>query len=288
MSQLNFIGIGAQKAGTTWLYDQLQQLEEFELSPIKELHYFDRNSEYISPDFVELTYLKDRLKNRRWYVRLLKDIVRTALNRKSLIDVLWVLKWHFSTYNDEAYKKMFNNWHDKAIKGEITPSYSLLNVKDIQRIYSLFPAIKIVFILRNPIDRAWSHCRFRKPSVMNSIESIKLFIDSEEQELRSDYLQTINNYYKVFPPEQFFLRFYDDIKENPKGVLKSIVTFLGGDPKKVNSLSNTKAMSNVSPSLRMPDEIKLYLLDKYKISIKLLATRFGGRASNWLAHYYSE
>ena len=37
----HFIGIGAQKAGTTWLYRNLQEHPEVWLPPEKELHYFD-------------------------------------------------------------------------------------------------------------------------------------------------------------------------------------------------------------------------------------------------------
>lgn len=287
MSHLSFIGIGAQKAGTTWLYDQLQQLEEFELSPIKELHYFDRSSEYISPDYVELTHLVDRIKNRRWYIRVLKDVGRTIRDRRNINDLFWVLKWHFSSYNDTFYKSMFANWHINAIRGEITPSYALLSVEDIKRICKLFPAIKIVFILRDPIDRAWSHCRFRKPTVTHSIESIKSFIDSEEQELRSDYLRTINNYKKVFPAEQIYLMYYDEIKENPRLALQKVVSFLGGNSKSVNKLSNVETKSNVSSPLNIPREIRDYLMLKYNVTIKELVINIGGKSTDWLAHYDS-
>ncbi len=38
---LDFLGIGAQRAGTRWLYDQSQHHPDFWMPPIKELHYFD-------------------------------------------------------------------------------------------------------------------------------------------------------------------------------------------------------------------------------------------------------
>ena len=37
----DFLCIGAQKAGTHWLYDQLQHHDDFWMPPIKELHFFD-------------------------------------------------------------------------------------------------------------------------------------------------------------------------------------------------------------------------------------------------------
>lgn len=47
---IHFIGIGAQKAGTTWLHKRLNELDEFSLPCIKELHYFDRDNQYASPN----------------------------------------------------------------------------------------------------------------------------------------------------------------------------------------------------------------------------------------------
>ena len=44
MAMPDFIGIGTQKAGTTWLYDMLAQNPSVWLPPLKELHYFDRQN----------------------------------------------------------------------------------------------------------------------------------------------------------------------------------------------------------------------------------------------------
>jgi hypothetical protein len=38
----NFLGIGAQKSGTTWLHDNLARHPQVWLPPVKEIHYFDR------------------------------------------------------------------------------------------------------------------------------------------------------------------------------------------------------------------------------------------------------
>ena len=135
---INFIGIGATKAGTTWLFDRLRDLNEFRLTPIKELHYFDRDKEYyMSPDYIEITNLKDRVFfNLRWYIRFIKDIGRTMFQYPSFYDFKWVLKWHTFNYSDEMYASMFPDL-DSRISGEITPSYSFLKLKDIQRIYKI-------------------------------------------------------------------------------------------------------------------------------------------------------
>lgn len=47
----DFIGIGAQKAGTTWLYKNLKQHPNIWLPEIKELHYFDAREKIINYNF---------------------------------------------------------------------------------------------------------------------------------------------------------------------------------------------------------------------------------------------
>src|SRR5204862_8294166 len=46
---IQFLGIGAQKAGTTWLYEMLRLTPEVWMPPVKELHYFSRSPRYPSP-----------------------------------------------------------------------------------------------------------------------------------------------------------------------------------------------------------------------------------------------
>ena len=76
---INFIGIGAQKAGTTWLYARLNELSEFSLLPHKELHYFDRSVVYPSPNTFSESKLSNRIKDINWlrnsFFKTFKQIV---------------------------------------------------------------------------------------------------------------------------------------------------------------------------------------------------------------------
>ena len=100
----DFLGIGAQKSGTSWLYENLKLHPEIYVSEQKELHYFD----------------------------------------KKLNDSLF------------SYSGNFKNGLGK-VKGEITPAYSILQIEKICLIKKLMPRVKLILLLRNPIERAWSH-----------------------------------------------------------------------------------------------------------------------------------
>ena len=151
---------------------------------------------------------------------------------------LWDLRFLFGCYNDDWYISLFKESAGKLC-GEITPDYSILDKVDIQKVHTLLPNIKIILILRNPIDRAWSHVRHawkmhpqntpwnidNFPST-SSISKIIKFINSPAQDLRSNYLRTINNWRDYFSPDQIFIGFYEDIIKNPTDLLNKICQFL--------------------------------------------------------------
>ena len=88
-------------------------------------------------------------------------------------------------------------------------------------------------MLRAHLDRAWSPYRFnhRKnevdPNNREHINSIKNFINSEGQELRSTYMRTIENYSSIYPKEQMLICFFDELKENSAKLLTRIADIIG-------------------------------------------------------------
>ena len=56
-----FLGIGAHKAGTSWLYKQLCKHHEIWMPPVKELHFFDRSLRYPSPNNLATSSLIKRI-----------------------------------------------------------------------------------------------------------------------------------------------------------------------------------------------------------------------------------
>ena len=280
---IDFICIGAQKAGTTWLYDCLAQQSDFSLPPLKELHYFDRSEDYFSIYNLNVVSPFVRLRNPKRLFKVLQNISK-AKNAK---EFRWLIKWYFSYYNDGWYLSLFNSL--KGIKGEITPSYTFLKEREIKRMYELAPEAKLIFILRNPIDRAWSQFRYilRFKSMANfnknDFEKIKDFLNSDQQVLRSNYLEAIKTYTQVFPKNQMLICFYDAIKDTPKKLLTEIIQFIGGESKSISSNKKLFKHSNVTQVTdEMPSEILLFLQNKYKDQIKQLAEMFESYPRQWL------
>ncbi len=283
MKEINFIGIGAQKSGTSWIYHRLLELHEFSLPYIKELHYFDRDPKYPSPNRLSKSKLSNRIFEYKFINNAIQEIL-SALYRKKWHKFLWICNWHLSTYDDTWYLSLFKNL--SGIRGEITPAYSILKEEDIRKMYTLAPNAKIIFIIRNPIERAWSQFRFhlknqnQENNHISEQETIK-FIDSEHQSQRSNYLKTLELYSKVFPKNNIYVAFYDAIIEKPEDLLSQIVSKLGGDSSKIRLECNLYAKTNTSKKRELPTIVNNHLIKKYQPLIEKLSKIFGGYPKIW-------
>jgi len=274
-NKLNFLGIGAQKAGTSWLFEQFDKSNQINLPPLKELHYFDRSTDYPSPNFLAVTSLTSRLINPRWTIKALHKVKREVEYRD------WYKKWFFSDYNDKWYLSLFKDF-DKCA-GEMTPAYAILSEKDVANMSKLLgPDTKIIFMLRNPIDRAWSSYKYmsRKEQYTSSdFEEAKLFLCSEYQTLRSNYFNTIELYKKYF--KSVFIGFFDAIEENPRALLYDIFKYLDLDTSEIEYFTDIDKRINASTNIKMPKDIELLLKNMYSQPISELASRYGGYFNKW-------
>lgn len=133
MSNYTFlIGIGAQKAGTTWLANYFTEHKDICMSHVKELHYFDakfRNEEIHEKYKVWHTKISQKQE-------ILKDpkLLDCINHRVNMIDEFkYYLKYFEVTRKQEK------------VVCEITPSYSLLGKKAFNFINKNVPNVKILF-----------------------------------------------------------------------------------------------------------------------------------------------
>ena len=122
------------------------------MPPKKELHYFDRSDRYPSPKLPEKSFANGI--RRKYYY--LKELLR-GKNRQ---DRGWAYRYMSGSYNDKWYESLFDLAKNGNKCGEITPAYSMLDIGDIRKIYDLVPRAKIIFLMRDPLERAWSQFKY--------------------------------------------------------------------------------------------------------------------------------
>jgi len=279
----NFIVIGAGRSGTTWLYENLKKCSSVWLTPIKEIHYFDRDIKYPSPSIFHDNFCLKRLVGREEYNkefrrRMLKNIGKNLL-KFDIEKLLWCFKYYLGSINDDWYLSLFNNC-DNKISGDITPAYQLLDLVDVRKIHTLLPNAKIIFLIRNPIYRTWSQLRKNKQNKL-SYDQIEKILRSDDMHIRNNYLFTINNWKKIYPQNQFKLLFYDDIIQEPDRILKDVFVFLS-----INNCVSQNFVLNKKINSAPEDNLNINI--KKLITITLLPTlqnlnkEIGGYTNNWL------
>ncbi|MCF3638362.1 sulfotransferase [Rhizobium sp. TRM95111] len=218
------LGVGAQKAGTTWLYDYLARSGEVSMSKIKELHYFDA---IYCPELLGKKQIEpiEKLKQRR-----IKDL-KAGKTKPSRMSVE-LFKRIQMDFDDGAYIRYFQEIGRKSpVTGEITPSYSVIPAEGFRKIRSLLTSngydVRVVFLMRDPVERVYSALRMADRDVGTSRAFKGYFkaLANDQHVLRSRYDKTLANLRAAFKPEEIHTEFYESLFTNQ--AVKGICDFLG-------------------------------------------------------------
>jgi hypothetical protein len=266
----DFLVIGAQRAGTAWLYFVLKRHPRLWLPPIKEIHYFDNLNEGTADD------------PKRW--------LRAVRGRSRSLN-LWMFNYLLGKRNEDWYAKLFHQAQLKGrIAGEITPSYATLNEQMFQRIRRLNRNVRLVFIMRDPVDRLWSavtNYASKNEPVRGPLALEKALARARTAAFaaRSAYTDTIARLEAVFPASQLHLCFYDDLRERPETLVAHILSFLGANPNEAKNILLSSKINSSAGMSPMPVEFQREMAKAYLPMVRVLCQRFAGPPLKWLARY---
>lgn len=258
------------------------------MPPLKELHYFSRcvvaQGGGILAEPRILRRLTGKTRAGILWRRLVSADLRRAIQERNWELLKWYLRFYFRAPTDSWYQSLFEGRGD-LLTGEISPSYSMLTDDEVAHIARRWPDLRIILMLRDPIERAWSQVRFDWTrgvrGKMDDLEEIKAFIDSPAQILRNDYLRMLAHWGRHFPSDRIFIGFYDDILDQPAELFERLHRFLGIESRPLpDDLLAQKV--NQSREAGMPEEIRAYLAQKYRSQLEELSHRLGGAATRWL------
>ena len=278
----DFLCIGAQKSGTTWLDANLRAHPDIWLPPAKELHYFDCRS--TAPWGLYYPYDEAiRFNLRRIGRQALGDLLQAPRN------LPWYLRYFCRQRTDHWYASLFTPAPGQ-LAGEITPGYARLEAAGVERIHRLMPDLKIIYLLRNPIDRLWSQAAMyfakRGRADLSAIRSEELmrFLQRPLTARNSAYARTLAIWEQYYPGEQLFVGFFEQIEQAPQDLLADIHAFLGirGCAAEQAPTLSKKIYAGSYPP--MPDDIAAHLGDTYRQEIEGLHRRFENPfTASWLA-----
>jgi hypothetical protein len=265
----DFLVIGAQRAGTTWLHRVLRQHPALWLPPVKELHYFDRLD-------IKRTILSP--KERR----------RVGLKRLASLDP-WLINYWFRTRDDDWYASLFRGAQAKGlIAGEITPAYATLDEDMLRRIRRMNDKMKFIFVMRDPVDRVWSAVNNAAKKGAADASTVEKSIERARESgavARSAYADTIKRLEAVFPASQIHYCFFDDLRDKPKALTAELLSFLGVEPVPATPLHLPQAVNVAAGSKAVPPEFSREMAGDYLSMVQQLCRRFQGPPHKWRARY---
>ncbi len=140
------------------------------------------------------------------------------------------LNWYLSVFRPGAGK----------LKGDLTANYALLPRSTIRLIHALRPDLKLIYLMRDPVDRAWSHARFdyRCHDSAFFASDVKSIVDVPDKDWKTafvnpglvlcgDYLGQLERWLEVFDRRQVYIGFFEQIQRAPRDLLNSVFDFLG-------------------------------------------------------------
>ena len=172
------------------------------------------------------------------------------LNDHPLIQMPKKKEIHFFDDNyDKGLEEYLKNFPQKneqgfPFSGDVTPRY-LVRPFVPGRVFADFPDVKLIVLLRNPVDRAFSHYKqhlfpARKDTFEQSLsyEFAALSEGRHDVDLiilqRGFYAETLTCWLKSFPKEQLLILISEDFYKNPQEAMDKIYAFLGLPPHKHN------------------------------------------------------
>lgn len=263
------LGMGAQKCGTSWLAKQLKHHPDFLISPIKELHYWDRR---FHPDFFRPQNLSDKIK-------------KLANNDVKRLETDPILERFLMERHEAFYLSFFESRLKDTHKafGEFSPSYCILSEEELRYIRNFMPyRTKALFSMRDPVARLWSQCKMEQLKAHNrnkpydALRAFRTAAENPKFYARSDYATTVQNMDAAFAPEDRHYVFFEELFS--QSAVDEILDFLGISKRNFNFDDNpNEGLSIARPTPEEWQRVARMFLPIYEF----VRRRFGRLPKGW-------
>jgi hypothetical protein len=251
----DFVGVGVQKSGTTWLADVLSQHPGVLLRR-KEISFFVRNYH----------------RGWGWYESFFADKQGRCAGELS------VNHW-YSPRADMARREFYPAWNPRR-RLYFWRKYP--SARD--ELAAHYPGLRVFAVFRNPTERAWSHYSMwrerRERNGKRVVPFERMFAD-DGRWIRTQglYAHWLGYWRERFPDFGVFL--YDDIVDDPKALARDLYRFVGVDPSFEPVL--TRRVNEGRSKERMPDSAAALLRDTYRDEVLRFQQLIGRDLGRWLA-----
>ncbi len=251
----DFLIVGPQRTGTTWLHAHLRYHPDIMLAEPKELFFFSSLKTAGSRRFPS-NELAD-------YLRYFHEPLWRVLYRHLMS--LWRYR--------EPYRP--------KVRGEATASYAALDPDVIADITTLRPDVKVILMIRNPVERAWSHAkkdlvrnRGRRFEDVSPDEFERFFADPYQRQC-ARVTENIDHWAAALQPGHLLVALYDDVDAQPEALLLRVMSFLGVRSGRRYVSREVRDRVNPTQESTVPDRYRSFLEDLLREDIAQLQEQLG-------------
>lgn len=196
----NFLIFGVQKAGTTSIYKYLKEHPQVFMSPLKETDFFGRPS---------------ALSGQRM------EAVSTTKGGRKKIETI------------EDYRALFEGASQEIAIGEASPNYLFLHDHAVPAIQKHVPDAKLIAILRNPVDRAYSDYLMHVREAIGEPRPLAVQVEKSPESsytlLKGRYYEGVKHFLDAFGREQVKIFLYDELRQDTPALMREVYDFIGVD-----------------------------------------------------------
>ncbi len=261
-----FLGAGAMKAGTTWVYKAIEKHPDIYFSYEKEIHYFAHSDLEMTPLSLKQRYARFQDMMRHTNPDHLNAL---ALRRK----LIWYAGYLSDPIDDSWYLNLFAMRARQKYCADFSNLYCHLDDNGWRHVKNIAKNVKVIYILRHPWKRLWSHVRFHA-AIIGEFDKLPTwnkkqlwnFATSQHMWINTEYTRCVKSLKRNLAEDEVRVFFFEDIHADHDKWLGELEEFLGIKPFAYDQhLLNKKI--NVSGNLPMPGYFHEMFKDEFEREI---------------------
>jgi Sulfotransferase family len=220
--------LGATKAGTSWLQDQLAAHPDCRMRTIKEYHYFTKTK---PADFDAAIAANAREMARLTAKNAARAFDQGAWARQNIADLqAYDAVLARGLPDAAAFAALLQGGAGQGhVMGDFTPAYALMSEPKLKDLAAFAPDTRAIYLIRDPVARLWSHIRMVAASAAWALLDRIMHGDRTGEcgaiTQRGDYAAVLPKLKRAFDPSRLLVMFYEDMLTQPG--FARICAFLG-------------------------------------------------------------
>lgn len=273
-----FLSAGAMKAGTTWLYEQLKDHPDIYFTPEKEIHYFANK-----------VGIENQLNYRNRIIKLKHVLEKTAKGNPKFIsqnidEICWYSEYARTQHIDnEWYEHLFRFNPNKKFCADFSNLYCQMGPEGWDNVRKIAKNVKVIYTLRDPLERLWSHYKFHMKWVNREDEALDAGFNNFKELLGKHFFWVNAEYAKNYEllkqslnNDELMILYFEDFRERPVEMLHEVQRFLCIEELTPEQSKLDKKI-NKTKNFGMPEEWRDYAVSKLHTSENVINNELSHR-----------